>query len=298
MTTPTPPTAEELAAKAKAEQDQELRLLATEINKPALSFEPATIRKAIVTAISAASTPPTISVQMSGDTSTTIDGVRIEETYSPRIGHTVLIFKQGADIIAFGHVADLTGVGAGGWITAGLTSGWAHNGNNNGTLQYRRVLDNGSWKMQWRGGVTVGSGVQVLATPLDAEYRPASRRTMLVPRDAAGGSNEVKVDFNGDGNVTLVGTTTAPYASGSTSSAGSYGGYTNTGGPGGTGSTDPFDETTVHPDGHSHGVVGSHSHSVSSHDHYFSFGSHSHSATVNVSVDAPTWVAFNVEYFL
>ncbi|MFD8117101.1 hypothetical protein [Streptomyces microflavus] len=273
MTTPMPPTTDELAAKIKAQQEQELRLLALELNKPPLPFEPATIRKAIVTDISANTTPPTISVQMSGDTTTTIDGVRIEETYSPRVGHTVLIFKQAADIFAFGHIADLAGASAGGWTTASLTGGWSHNGNSNGNVQYRKVIDNGSWKMQWRGGCTVGGGSTVLASALASEFRPSSRRTKLLARDATD-SNVVKVDFNTDGTVSLVGMSAAPSGS------------SGFGGGGFTSFIDPGDSTTFDTD-HSHGVVGGHDHSFSGHSH-----------SLNITVQSPTWVAFNTEYFL
>lgn len=308
MTTPAPlPTEQEqAAARLEAERTAELRALVSEILKPALSFEPATIRKAIVTAISAATTPPTISVQMSGDTTTTVSGVRIEEDYSPRVGHTVLIFKQGNDIFAFGHIADLAGAASGGWTTAGLASGWTHNGNSGGDVQYRKVMQDGSWKMQWRGCVGTGSGTSVLASALAAEFCPASKRPVITGRDPAGGAVACQLDFNTSGTITVVGgTQTADSASvsgntGSTStegsvssgggfSVGSHGHYIDFDGNGGIAGHNHFG-------GNSGGgfSVGSHGHSFNgdSHNHSFSGGSHSH------SVNGPSWVGFNVEYFL
>lgn len=269
--------AAEVAARQETAHTAELRDLVAELLKPALSFEPATIRKATVTAVSPSSTPPTISIRMSGDTTTTISGVRIEETYSPRVGHTVLVFKQGNEIFAFGHIADLAGASAGGWTTPSLAGGWSHNGNSNGNVQYRRVMDNGSWKMQWRGGGNYG-GSTVLASALAAEFRPASRRTCVASRDA-NGSNVVKVDFETSGAVNIVGGTTSP-------SGGSGGG-------GGTGFDGSFS-------------VGSHFHSIptgsSGNAGGFSIGSHNHSTSSHshsISVDSPNWVSFNgIEYFL
>lgn len=83
----------------------DLRGLASELQKDPLPFDPSTIRKGTVTAVDFVSTPPTISVQLSGDTTTTIAGVRIYNGYVPVVSDTVLLLKQGTDLLAWGKVA-------------------------------------------------------------------------------------------------------------------------------------------------------------------------------------------------
>lgn len=86
--------------------DDDLRRLATVLQQSGLSFDPVTMRKATVTAVSLAATPPTVSILLSGDTTTTIDGVRIHRTYTaPAVGDTVLVIKQGKDILAWSSAA-------------------------------------------------------------------------------------------------------------------------------------------------------------------------------------------------
>lgn len=86
----------------------EMRDLAAELQKDGLTFDPATMRKATVTAVDFVSTPPTISVQLSGDTTVTVPGVRILNGYVPAVSDSVLLVKQGRDVLAWGRVATTT----------------------------------------------------------------------------------------------------------------------------------------------------------------------------------------------
>lgn len=244
-----------------------------------LGFTPGTKVKGIVTDINITGSPPTVTINIGGDTSTAISDIRLLNNYAPQVGHTVLIEKQGAQLVVSGHIADQSGFavdqGAGGWIKADLAAG-SHDGNLNGDVYFRRILDHGSWKMQWRGGWNVSGTTMISA--LDEEFRPSSRRTVLVARTAVGGSNDVKLDFETNGSVLLVGATTT--ASSATVSG------------------------DIHQKiGHSHFidvfVDGTHDHGASAgtadaHDHGFSGGSHSH------TVSSPSWISLNggVEYFL
>lgn len=83
----------------------ELRELASELQKDSLGFNPATIRKATITAANLTSTPPVVSIQLSGDTTTTIPNVRIQRNYVPLVGDTALILKQGNELLACPPVA-------------------------------------------------------------------------------------------------------------------------------------------------------------------------------------------------
>lgn len=241
----------------------ELRALVTQIRKAtSLGFDPSQWRKAIVTAVSATTSPPTVTLNMDGDTTVAVSSVRFMDNATPFVGDTVLVSKQKSDILVVGKVASHSISGTQtdqGWIQATLAAG-SHNGNSNGNVYYRRVLDHGAWKMQWQGGWNVSGGTLINAGVLASEYRPRTRRSCLVARHIQTGATAAQLDFNSDGAVGLVGATTAP--SGSSSSV------------------DPQDTTTV-VSSHSHGVTGSHSHSIF------------------LTVSTPDWISLNgVEYFL
>ncbi|MFD4474713.1 hypothetical protein ACFWPU_01150 [Streptomyces sp. NPDC058471] len=297
MTTPPPelptpiatPTAEETAAINNAYSDEEIRSLAQQLLKSGeLPFDPGTYIKGTITAIDLDGSPPTLSIKISGDTTTTVSDVRLLNNYTPQVGHTVVVGKQGPDIVVLGHIAELSAYsvnsGAGGWVRAVLESG-SHGGNSNGDIYYRRILDHGSWKMQWRGG-WAPNGDTLMIDALAAEFRPTSRRSVLAARDASGASNVVKIDFETNGTVFLVGPNTAPFGS---SVSGDVWYAAPSGGTGEAG----FHQHSEH-DGFGTFFAGSHSHGVSTgHDHGFSGGYHTH------SVNFPTWVSLNdISYFL
>lgn len=313
------------AQAADAAQTDAIRELAAEIAKQAvLDFDPATIRKGVITAIADTSAPPTISVQISGDTTTTIDGIRYVDSYAPAVGDTALIIKQGTDLVALGRIAAAFSATA--WTVVTLGAGFTHNGNSNGNVRYRKVWDNGSPKMQWRGGAGRSSGTTVVSTPLASGYRPVDLVSVTVARSATGGSNVVKLDFKPDGTVEMVGGQTAP---GGTSGNTTPGDSTHN-----HGSHEHIipESTHAHPS-HDHGISTTvHSHSGahpapadSPHNHGASTGgstagdsTHSHSGTTNVetpndsthnhgahnhslnsNVDDPPWISFHdIEYFL
>lgn len=85
--------------------EDDLRNLASELQKDPLSFDPSTIRKALVTAVDFVSTPPTITIQLSGDTTVSIPGIRIINGYVPVVTDSVLLVKQGREMVAWGKVA-------------------------------------------------------------------------------------------------------------------------------------------------------------------------------------------------
>jgi hypothetical protein len=298
MTTPPPeasvpvvaPTPEETRAINNSFSDEEILALAKQIQQAAnLGFDPTTLVKGVVTAVDAIGSPPTVSLNISGDTTTTVSNVRLLNTYSPVVNDTVLLARQGSDIVILGQIAAWGGKattnGANGWVQATLAAG-SHNGDSQGNVYYRRIMDNGAWKMQWMGGWGVSGTIMVNA--LATEYRPSAKRVVLASRNLAG-LPVCQLAFHTDGRVELLAGTSTAGNSGNVSGEVSF--------------VDPIDSTTTadtshnHADwegfatfttfqSHSHGVVGGHTHS-------FSGGSHTHSVT------APTWVSLNgVEYFL
>ncbi|WP_158708810.1 hypothetical protein [Streptomyces sp. NRRL S-920] len=320
------------AEAAAAAQLNAIRELAAEIAKQTLlAFDPATLRKGTVSSIASAAAPPTLGVQISGDT-TEIPGVRYIDSYAPEVGDTVLIIKQGTDLVALGEIAGQ--FSESGWTTVPLAAGFTHNGNSNGNVEVRRIWDHGSWKVQFKGAANRSSGT-VVCTDLGEKYRPTARRSLLVTRTANGGSNVVKVDIETSGSVTMVGGTTAPnggdtstssehthqiansdHFHGDTSSEGSHthgiaNNDHNHGGDTGTTSSHKHSiPTTTHKhgnpaDGEPGGTtsVNDHAHSIptSSHTHgtngALADGSHDH--TFTPVVEDPAWISFNqLEYFL
>lgn len=228
-----------------------------------------------------ASTAPSVTVNIGG---VLVPGVAIAANYTPQPGDTVVLAKQGNSYVALfriNAVGSKSDEAEGGWITASLDSSHAVQGS--ATVMYRRINDHGSWKMQWKGAVDYGAGdSNLLASALDAEYRPSVPRQVPIARSVTGGESAARLDANTDGTLTFWGLTRT-----NTSSTDGVSNHTHGGSTGFAGDSH----------GHSHnGAVAftsfaeSHSHSISSTDL-----SHSHS----VSITDPPWVSLDgVEYFL
>lgn len=268
-----PPVAS--AAPGAAALDDEIRRLAT-----ALAPEPVTAmqgRKAVVEAVSLgdASTAPTITVDLGG---VSVTGVRIAANYSPVVGDTVMLLRQGDTFLASHKVVEAGSKSdneVGGWTKAALASGHAHNGTQD--VMYRRINDHGSWKMQWKGTVDFGSSDSLLASALDADYRPSVARQCVVARSVTGGESTARIDANTDGTLTFWGLERTLNLGNS-----GFGGISNHTHGGSTGVTDPVD-----------GLNNAHAHSISSTDL-----SHNHDLGT-ASISAPPWVSLDgVEYFL
>ncbi|MFD5491641.1 hypothetical protein ACFWH4_01535 [Streptomyces sp. NPDC127091] len=105
-------------------------------------------------------------------------------------------------------------VGNRAWTTIGLASGWSHDGNNNGTFQYRLVSLFGEETIMFRGGIgrttypgTVPGSWTLNTTALPTAARPSTTRTFLVAcSDASSDRLALKVDLKPDGQINLLGT--------------------------------------------------------------------------------------------
>jgi hypothetical protein len=105
------------------------------------------------------------------------------------------------------------------WNTPTLATGYAHDGNGNGNVQYRKITINGQDYVEWRGGLGITYSANALqnsgnflnnANPLAAGFRPASTRTMTAACSASSSSSlSLKLDFKADGTTNIVGCTTA-----------------------------------------------------------------------------------------
>lgn len=178
------------AAAAAAAQAESVRALATEIQNQIVSdIDPCTQVKGVITASAATGTPPTVSLTLSGST-TVIDGVRYLDSYSPVVGDTVEILKQVSSIVVLGQLNNTP--------PAPASNGWQTSGG----VSYRKVLDNGDFKVQFKGSFTV-SGTSLFT--MGSDYFPSVTRTFTAGRN--GKATSVLVQVSTSGAVTLVGGT-------------------------------------------------------------------------------------------
>jgi len=99
------------------------------------------------------------------------------------------------------------------WTTIGLVSGYGHNGNSNGTFQYRLVNLFGEMALFFRGGINVTytnnalpNGGILNSSPLPSGARPTTLRTITVPcSDASSVRVTLKLDVQADGYLKIVG---------------------------------------------------------------------------------------------
>lgn len=257
--------------------DDEIRQLAT-----ALAPDPVTAmsgHKGEVDSISLGdgSTPPTLTVDIGG---VLVPGIAIAANYTPAVGDTVVLAKQGNSYVALFRIAALGSKSSeteGGWIEATLNAAHAHNGGQ--TVMYRRINDHGAWKMQWKGVVDYGAGTtDLLASGLAAEYRPSVARQVTVARSVTGGESTARLDIYTDGMLQFWGLSRT-----NDMGTSDWGGVSNHTHGGSTGFTDPPGD----------GFANSHAHSIPSSDL-----SHTHYLGT-LSISEPPWVSLDgVEYFL
>lgn len=166
----------------------------------------AEVQSGIVTAVSV--TAGTVDVG-------SIRARRLDTYQAPAVGDQVLLVQSGA---GSWWAAGRTSSGADtAWTDVSLVSGFSHNGNSNGNVQFRVVVTAGTRMMQWRGGVgitytsnTIPNSGNILTAPLGASFRPAGRRSITAACSAGSSSSlSLKIDFQMDGTVQIVGTTTA-----------------------------------------------------------------------------------------
>lgn len=258
---------------------------------------PVTMTKATVQAYSIGGQPPTLSIYLSGDNTTLIQGVRFIDSYSPAIGDVVQVIKQGPMLLVLGQIAGGANHAANGWVTPLLSSGFAEHIFD--PPMYRLILDNGSKKIQLRGRLNI-TGTPSLMWTMPTDLRPAlSLGPILIARDP-NGAVAAQLDVQASGAMNLINTSVGVASVGSTvSSVDPADGTTTTntdhkhkardfGGAGDPVYADQWTEVVVWSFQGTQGVA--HSHGVT--------GSHFHNVTVNAP-GFPTFVSLNgVEYFI
>lgn len=225
-------------AQRQATQHQQLTSLAGAL-APKKTGCSACLVKGVVTAVGY----PYMTVQVDGDTMTSIANVRYLEAYSPVVGDTCTMLKQGPDLLAIGRVNTTTvSPAVNGWVAPSLGTGMT---NTLDVIRYRVINDNGERKIQLRGKVSV-SGTNITLFTMPSDLRPALDLQLLAARDNTQ-SNVVQLNIANAGAVTIVGVTSGV--------AGQSGGPTNfrTGVDPGSGGVSNASTTTSGVDiGHSH----------------------------------------------
>lgn len=187
-------------AQRAATQHQQLTSLAGALAPKKTSCS-ACLVKGVVTAVSY----PYMTVQVDGDTLTSIANVRYLEAYSPVVGDTCTMLKQGPDLLAIGRVNTTTASPSlNGWQTPTLGSGFTSPLD---VVRFRVVNDNGDKKVQFRGTLAL-SGVPINIFTLPTDYRPVFTISVIAARNNTGGSNAVQIQIANTGGVSLVGATT------------------------------------------------------------------------------------------
>lgn len=148
----------------------------------------------------------------------TADGLvcrRLESYPAPAVGDvTVISQSSSGNWIAHGRLAAAADQA---WTTPTLATGFTHNGNGNGDVQYRMIVIAGTKVMQWRGGLgityasnSIQNGGVCLAAALPAALRPPTTRSLTAACSAGSSSSySLKVDARADGQIAVVGTTTS-----------------------------------------------------------------------------------------
>lgn len=104
------------------------------------------------------------------------------------------------------------------WITPTLVSGYDHNGNNEGTVQYMTYDFRGIQYVEWRGGLDItSSGTEgsfaipnggTFFTFTDIGMWPEDRRTAVCAKNLYSSANYVnnsaKIDFNTNGTCSII----------------------------------------------------------------------------------------------
>lgn len=150
---------------------------------------------------------------------TVAPGGILPSTSAPPSPYTGQYYDNGTDLLRYNGSSwdtyqKVTSVG---WTTAALATGYTHDGNSNGTVQYRKITILGTDYMEWRGGLGITysanalqNGGNFLNALLGATLRPPSTRTLTGACSAASSSSlSLKIDFKNDGTTNIVGTTTA-----------------------------------------------------------------------------------------
>lgn len=152
------------------------------------------------------------------DGTVTADGLlyrRMVTYQAPAIGDVIAVTQSSnGNLLAWGRTS--TGVDTA-WVKPTLATGFTHDGNTNGDVMYRLAIIAGTRFVQWRGGLgityasnSIQNSGDCLSAAVPAALRPPSTRSMTAACSASTSSTlSLKIDARPDGQLRVVGTTTA-----------------------------------------------------------------------------------------
>lgn len=123
------------------------------------------VSQGVITAWAPSTTPPTVSLTLSGS-ATPIAGVRYAASYTPNVGDTVQVLKQGGQLLVLCRIANAPDASA--WSAPTLASGFISGGNGQVHVQYRTVVSAGATRVDWRGSVTRSANLAIVTSGLPA----------------------------------------------------------------------------------------------------------------------------------
>lgn len=199
MTSPVSPvdaagSASPIVVPGNAPTEADIRALAMQLTSMSTpDFQASALLKGTVVSSDFTVSPSIASITLMGST-TVIDGVLIADNVTAVAGDVVNVTMQGTKIQITGRVAAAAGDN-GGWTQATLSSGFTHNGDSQGNVEYRLIQDNGSAKMQWRGCAAISNANTTVVTGLDASLRPSVQRKLLGARGMGNGNSLLNIQF-------------------------------------------------------------------------------------------------------
>lgn len=138
---------------------------------------------------------------------------------SPTAGMTAFLRTEKLLTLYDGSAWVVIAAGSSTWSTISMASGYSHDGNTNGSAQYRIVNLFGELSVMLQGGInvpypgspqTIGNAGLLNSVPLPSAARPGSLRTVAAAcSQVTSTSNTVKLDAQPDGYLRIVGTTSS-----------------------------------------------------------------------------------------
>ncbi|MFF8784848.1 hypothetical protein [Streptomyces sp. NPDC015125] len=135
---------------------------------------------------------------------------------SPVAGTVAFLTTEKLLTVYDGTAWVVVAAGTSAWTTVSLASGFSHDGNSNGTVQYRVVNLFGELSVMLQGGLNItypgspgviANGGILTNTALPATARPGSLRTVSAACSAVTSSSlSLKVDAQSDGHLKVIGT--------------------------------------------------------------------------------------------
>lgn len=158
--------------------DQKVNALAAQLAQMAQpKYTPSTTSQGVITGWDNTGSPPTVSLTLSGG-ATVVASVRYLDSYSPVVGDSVLVLKQGGALVVVGQIHNDSAPA--GWTAPALQAGFTTGRPGQAPVQYREIVVAGQRKVEWRGAVTRTSGTLIVGAGLPVMLSGYGRALPLI----------------------------------------------------------------------------------------------------------------------